>query len=149
VVAALTIDAILGGRLITIRCSSRRPRGHRQWPARRAQSRQVSTSCDCGAVLSRRQRLIPGRTSRLARGPSGFRCFVADSCAGQAALLAGSCDTIVGTHARFLDAARRHVRRERRRSDAFLRKMSGRVVSRAQCGLAQRRRLSTVGRLTG
>ncbi len=95
-VAALPIDAVLGG--------------HDHDPmlveADAVNVGQVVYELRCGAVLSRRQRLIPV-DERLAEAPD-----VADLVRGQAALLARELDTTVGRTAVPLDARESLVRRE-------------------------------------
>jgi 2',3'-cyclic-nucleotide 2'-phosphodiesterase (5'-nucleotidase family) len=105
-VAALPIDAVLGGhdhdpmlveegRAVIVKAGSDA-----------VNVGQVVYELRCGAVLSRRQRLIPV-DERLAEAPD-----VADLVRGQAALLARELDTTVGRTAVPLDARESLVRRE-------------------------------------
>jgi 5'-nucleotidase len=105
-VAALPIDAVLGGhdhdpmlveegRAVIVKAGSNA-----------VNVGQVEYELRCGAVLSRRQRLIPV-DERLAEAPD-----VADLVRRQAALLARELDTTVGRTAVPLDARESLVRRE-------------------------------------
>ncbi len=105
-VAALPIDAVLGGhdhdpmlveegRAVIVKAGSNA-----------VNVGQVEYELRCGAVLSRRQRLIPV-DERLAEAPD-----VADLVRGQAALLARELDTTVGRTGVPLDARESLVRRE-------------------------------------
>jgi len=127
-VAALPIDAVLGGhdhdpmlveegRAVIVKAGSDA-----------VNVGQVVYELRCGAVLSRRPRLIPV-DERLAEAPD-----VADLVRGQAALLARELDTTVGRTAVPLDARESLVRREETPLGRFFAELMRERVG-AQAGL--------------